>query len=150
MKKHRAKGYTFVEMMVVLGIMGSITLYTVTGQITHYRYAAFVEQAVEMIQAAQQSATQRNVITQVMVTQIGDETYFVRKTNGDTIEEKLPISKQMAVTFSNDEQVLTFKQDMSPTKACTVCIQYPGIGEATHITVRVGTGKVAVYHHVTC
>lgn len=148
----KCNGFTLVEMLIVIAIIGIMSV-TMVGSglgIERYVYKGFTEEIAEMVQTAQQMATFRNESAILMLgTKNGQKTFELRR-GKQNIEKQLMIPPKVSVQIQTTEKELQFEQDMSPTKGGTICIKHQGLKEEVHMTLLPATGKVTLYNDRKC
>ncbi|MGL5677054.1 MAG: prepilin-type N-terminal cleavage/methylation domain-containing protein [Cellulosilyticaceae bacterium] len=145
-----SKGYTLMEMVVVLSVL-SLVAGIGFGSFRYlelYRFNKFTDGVKDTVAMVQHQASLTNRAYQIRFKQ--NEVMQIWKDG--VIEEEMSIPKHVKVgvkrmdgTVDYNGQV-SFIADMSPAKAFTIKINQDNLGEVRSIAARVATGKITVYN----
>ena len=145
MRKDNQKGFTLVEMMVVIAIISIVMVSFVRPAevLRRYTLRSFTQELSDFIMTTQQLATLKNEEYTIGV--VGSKADNYIEANTYKREFVLPIPAGIEVSVSTGEGTITFSKDMSPTKAGTFFIKDNYLQQEMRLTVQVATGNVTLY-----
>ncbi|MGL4344910.1 MAG: pilus assembly FimT family protein [Cellulosilyticaceae bacterium] len=138
------KGFTLIEMVVVLAIM-SMGYVGITGGIRwldQIKLEACVQEVVQCIEIGQNNASLQN--KEYAIEPYGNEGEQIVRlvaNQGTYAQVEVPSS---IVVWCNTGSVV-FNGDLSPARAGTLFLRHQGLRRRVEIRVRPVTGEVAVY-----
>lgn len=146
------KGFTLMEMVVVIAIIGIMSIGVVSGsQILYKRQMEDVAKEVQLIvEVMQQEAALRNIQCRLMKTARASQDVLLVEAEG-RIEKEYVIPSPIKLYIGTESnpfasgKVISFNQDLSPSNSGTITIMHQTFPYKLKMTVRPVTGLVTIY-----
>lgn len=146
------KGFTLMEMVVVIAIIGIMSIGVVSGsQILYKRQMEDVAKEVQLIvEVMQQEAALRNIQCRLMKTTRASQDVLLVEAEG-RIEKEYVIPSPIKLYIGTESnpfasgKVISFNQDLSPSNSGTITIRHQTFPYKLKMTVRPVTGLVTIY-----
>lgn len=146
------KGFTLIEMVTVMAIIGIVSVTAITGYAYSERQEMqrFAQQIGETIQVMQQKASMENAVYALYEKEQNKEKYICVECDTESIfmykvPKQLEVKIGTEINEAIDGKQIKFAQDMSPAQAGTLWIKHQSLPYRMKLTVRPVTGIVTLY-----